>query len=219
MSQLVIDSNNHHPINGAQLKLSGAVALIAKATEGTVYRDPTYASQRIAASQAGVPFGGYVYIHWNDPGEQFKFFLEYAAPRKDELQPVVDAEDPKASMEQLARRAYACLTALEGEGYAPLLYCSSSVWTRLVAIEPRLKRFRVWEAQYPGRFARWFPRLAVLRAKLGRGATVVMWQWTDAYAVGKATFDASRLFVSVDKLRITPPVKGGGAGGSSSRAT
>lgn len=201
--QLVIDSNNHHPITAAELKASGSVALISKGTEGTVYRDPTYAGQRAAAKHAGVPFGGYTYIHWNDPGEQFKFFLEYAAPKRGDVQPAVDAEDPKASIPELAKRSYACLTAFEANGYRPLLYASSSIWKAMIVVEPRLKRFRIWEAQYPGRFTRWFPAIARMRVRLGYGATVVLWQWTDGYRVGGATFDASRLFGKLQSILIS----------------
>lgn len=44
--------------------------------------------------------------------------------------------------------------------------------------------------------------MARLRAKLGRGATVVMWQWTDALELEGQRFDASALFVPLDTLKI-----------------
>lgn len=208
--KLVIDTNSYHTISAAELKACGAVALITKGTEATTYRSPVYESQRAAAKQAGVPFGGYTYIHWNDRGEQYKFFLEYAAPKAGDIQPAVDAEDPKADVAELAHRSYACLVAFESQGYEPLLYASSSIWKAMFAVEPRLKRFRIWEAQYPGRFTRWFPRLAALRVALGHGATVVLWQWTDNFKVDGKTFDCSRLLVGLDSIRI--PTHSGGGG-------
>lgn len=209
--KLVIDTNSYHPISAAEIEACGAVALITKGTEATSYRSPVYEAQRAVARQAGVPFGGYTYIHWNDPGEQFRYFLDYARPKVGDVQPAVDAEDPKADTAELAKRSYACLTALESEGYEPLLYASSSVWLAMFAVEPRLKRFRVWEAQYPGRFARWFPRLAALRVALRHGATVVLWQWTDNFEVDGKRFDCSRLLVGLKTITI--PAKAGDGGG------
>lgn len=200
--KLVIDTSNNNPISPAQLSYSKAVALIAKATEGTVFQDRTYEAQRAAAIAAGVRFGAFTYIHWNDPGQQYKFFLDYAKPRKGDIQPVVDAEDPKASIPELAKRAYECLEALEDSGYTPILYASASIWQSMIVVEPRLKRFRVWEADYPGKYTRWFPRLSVLRIALRHGVRVVMWQWTDKYSIGSRHFDASRLFVNAGSITI-----------------
>ena len=214
--KLVIDSNNHHPITGAELKASGAVALIAKATEGTVYRDPTLGSQRTAAKQAGVPFGSYVFLHPDSKGSEAAFYLEYAQPRPGDLQPVVDAEVTNLGIEELARRTLTCAVALEAAGYNPGIYASSSIWKKLVVFQPKLKRFWVWEADYPGRFTRWFPRLAALRIALTRGVTVALWQWTDAFAVGSASFDASALLVGLSSITIpssgTAALAGGGGG-------
>jgi GH25 family lysozyme M1 (1,4-beta-N-acetylmuramidase) len=200
--KLVVDTNSYHEISAAELKACGAVALITKATEATAYKSPVYEAQRAVAKAAAVPFGAYTYIHWNDPGEQYRYFLEYAAPKRGDIQPAVDAEDPKADVAELARRSYACLVAFEAQGYRPLLYASSSVWKAMFAVEPRLKRFRVWEAQYPGRFARWFPRLSALRIALQHGATVVLWQWTDEFQVDGKTFDCSRALVNIKSLLI-----------------
>jgi hypothetical protein len=71
-----------------------------------------------------------------------------------------------------------------------------------VKVDPKLKRLRVWEAQYPGRFTRWFPRIARLRIRLGTGVSVVLWQWTDEYAVGGHRYDASALLTDIGNLQI-----------------
>lgn len=63
----VLDTNSFHPARLDDVKAAKSVALINKATEGTVYRDPTYPEGRKVAKEAGVPFGGYVYIHWTTP--------------------------------------------------------------------------------------------------------------------------------------------------------
>lgn len=200
--KLILDVSNQNPLRPGDFARSGAVALIAKATEGTDFKDKTLEAHRTAARAARVPFGSYTYIHWNDPGDQHKFYLDYARPKAGDLQPMVDAEDPKASVAELAKRSYACLMAFKADGYDPILYASADIWKRLIVVEPRLKRFRVWEADYPGRFTRWFPRLAKLRIRLFNGVTVVMWQWTDGLLVNGHAYDASALLTDIANLRI-----------------
>ena len=96
---------------------------------------------------------------------------------------------------------------------AKALYASASYWQPLHRERPELRRLRVWEADYPGRFTRWFPRLAAMRVRLRHGVTVVMWQWTDRYQLGGRGFDASRLLAPLESLLIEgePVVAGGGA--------
>jgi GH25 family lysozyme M1 (1,4-beta-N-acetylmuramidase) len=199
--KLVLDSNNYHPATAADLKASGSVALITNATEGTSYVNSTLASQRAAARSAGVPFGSYVFLHPNSPGSEASFYLKNAKPRVGDIQPVIDAEVTNLGTTQLALRTQRCAVALEAAGYEPLLYASSSIWKQIVAVEPKLKRLRVWEAQYPGRASRWTLSLLRLRARL-RGATVVLWQFTDGYKVGSKTFDCSALLAPLNSIRI-----------------
>ena len=45
------------------MSLAGMPAVIAKATEGTGYRDPYYAGYQAQAASMGVPFVGYHYLH------------------------------------------------------------------------------------------------------------------------------------------------------------
>lgn len=215
--KLVIDSSNNRPINAAELHASGAVALIAKATEGTSFRDRTLESQRLAARAVKVPFGSYLFLHPRSTGTEAQYYLDYAKPRPGDLQPVIDAEVTSLGIDELARRSQSCARALEAKGYKPMLYASSSIWKQLVKAEPKLKRLKVWEAQYPGRFTRWFPRLSSLRIALTRGVTVALWQWTDSYAVGSARFDASALLVDINTLRIPRPKSSVVGGGGVSR--
>lgn len=201
---LVLDVSNVNTITLKQLRDSKAQALIAKATEGSTFEDPTLAAMRGVARQAGVAFGSYLFLRPNSTGSEAGEYLKYAKPKKGDIQPIIDAEVTDGdSMAKVAARVQSCAKALEKEGFRPILYASASFWQQLFAVEPSLKRLRVWEADYPGKFTKWFPSLAKLRIKLGHGATVVMWQWTDAYAVDGKHFDASRLFVNVDTLKIS----------------
>lgn len=210
MSQLVLDVSNRNPITEQDLRRADAAALIAKATEGTTYQDPTLPQHRAAAKAVGIPLGMYVFLHQSSTGSEAQHFLDYAKPRPGDIAPIIDCEVTDGQpMSAVAKRCNACATALEHAGYtgkaAPILYSSASFLKQLYAEQPALKRLRVWEAQYPGRFTRWFPGLARLRYRLANGATVVMWQWTSTYALAGRGFDASRLLVKLDSIRIPAP--------------
>jgi GH25 family lysozyme M1 (1,4-beta-N-acetylmuramidase) len=200
--QLVLDVSNQNPIDSVTFKASGSVALIAKATEGGSYQDKTLTQHRAVANVNHKPFGSYLFLHPDSPDSEAAFYLKYARPRSGNIQPIIDAEVTNLTTAKLAARTQRCALALEAAGYAPILYASSSIWLELIKVEPKLKRLKVWEAQYPGRFSRWLPRLANLRIRLQHGVTVVLWQWTDAYAINGRRYDASVLLTDVKSLLI-----------------
>lgn len=201
--RLVLDVSNNNTINAFELKRSGAVALVAKETEGTSFRDGTAAQHRAIANMARVPFGGYLFLHLAAPRQEADDYLAYAGLRPGDIQPIIDAEVTDGrTVTQAASAVQECALELEGHGYRPILYASSSFWLGLIAADPRLRRLHVWEADYPGRFTRWFPSLAARRIRLRHGVTVVLWQWTPEYAVGARRFDASRLMGPLARLRI-----------------
>ena len=202
MAGLALDVSNNRVIDAATLRASGAVLLICKATEGDSFEDATLAAHRQAAKQCGIRFGTYVFLHAASKGDEANHYLKYAKPRPGELV-IIDSEpggqDGK-SIETMARRTNTCALELEGRGHRPILYASSSYWLQLVACEPSLKRLRVWEAQYPGRYSAWSARLAALRIRLRHGVTVCMWQFTDSYAAGGKRYDASVILTNPSKL-------------------
>lgn len=200
--QLVLDVSNNDTIDIKTFRASGAVALVAKATEGTSFQDRTLGAHRVIAREAGKPFGSYLFLHPDSPGNEAGFYLKYARPRRGDIQPIIDAEATNLGTAELAKRTWSCARALAQEGYNPILYASASVWKEMFAAEPRLKVLRVWEAQYPGRFTRWFPSIAKLRIKLLHGVSVVMWQWTDSYAVNGRHYDASALLAPISTITI-----------------
>jgi GH25 family lysozyme M1 (1,4-beta-N-acetylmuramidase) len=203
--EFAIDVSNVNPASERVVRDSGSVALICKATEGDSFRDKTLPAHRKIAKTVGIPFGSYVFLHARSAGDEAAAYLAYAKPKRGDIQPVIDAEGgglDGASMGDMAARVDACARELETHGYRPILYASSSFWTQLVAERPTLRRLRVWEAQYPGLFSRWLPRFAKLRIRLGRGATVVLWQWTDRDSVDGHGYDDSLLLAPLDSLLI-----------------
>lgn len=200
---LILDVSNNNTIDEPTLRRSGAEALIAKATEGTTFVDAALEQHRQAARNAGVPFGSYLFLHPSSSGNEAGFYLEHAHPRPGDLQPMIDCEvSDGQSLQIVAGRAHSCALELERNGYRPLLYGPGSFLQSLFGAQPLLRRLHVWEAQYPGRFTRWAPAIARLRYRLGNGASVVLWQWTELYAVGGRYFDASRLLTGLDNLLI-----------------
>lgn len=205
MVDLALDVSNVDPISlelAQQAKLQGVVALIAKGTEGVSYKDPTLSKHRQIADKLGLRFGSYLFLHAHSPGKEAAEYLRYAKPRPNDMV-ILDVEGgglDEDGVAAIARRAQACATVLELKGFRPIVYCSSSWWPQLVAAAPGLKHLRVWEAQYPSPAQRWLPRFSTLRVRLGSGASVVMWQWTDRYAVGVHHYDCSRVFVPANKL-------------------
>ena len=204
---LVIDTSNNNPAELVDAIVSRASALIAKATEwstGGLYRDPTYYGQRAIARRAGVPFGAFLFLHANvDGAAQARAFLTYAELRPGDLQPIIDAETTDGdSWSRVASTLLECAGELERHGYRPLVYASSSFWQSLRDVAPAITRYPVWEAQYPGVFWRLVPGLLRLRAKLRRGATVKLWQFTASYRVGGRHFDASLALASLASIRI-----------------
>jgi GH25 family lysozyme M1 (1,4-beta-N-acetylmuramidase) len=204
--EFVGDVSNNNPITAKEFADSGWVGLICKGTEGVSFTDKTLSThRRIAARKI---FGSYLFLHAASPGNQAGFYLDYVKPKPGELQPIIDAEEggrDGVTDYEFAARVDRCATALEQRDYEPILYSDVSTWKRLYAANPKLARLPVWEAQYPGRFARWFPRIAKLRLRLGHGATVILWQWTDREKEGGGSFDSSLVLADLDRYRIPKP--------------
>lgn len=191
-NRLVLDVSNTNPISLARLRAAAPAALVAKASEGSGFTDRLYAEHRKYARQLGIPFGGYLFLHPGSSGNEAAHFLAVARPVKGDLQPMIDTEvRDGVSFAAVAARVDACAKALEARGYRPLLYSYTSFLQQLLRARPKLARLRVWQAGYVSK-----------RPRVGHGASVVLWQFTDAYKVGSGRFDASRLYVPLDTLLI-----------------
>lgn len=198
---LALDVSNTNPISLDQAAYArdklGIRMLIAKATEGTSYQDPTFHGHRSIASQLDLAFGSYLFLHALSPGDEAAYYLDFANPWAHEVV-IIDAEpggQDDASINQMARRANSCAAELENAGRTPLLYASASYWLQLTGAVQALNQLRVWEAQYPQPPATvWDDTLLGERTKLGNGSHVSMWQFTDAYQVNGVGYDCSAMF-------------------------
>jgi lysozyme len=79
MINAVIDLSHHNTIsNTTKLLQSGVLAVIHKATQGSAYKDPTYAGNKKKLLSAGALFGSYHFGTAGDASGQAEFFLSVA---------------------------------------------------------------------------------------------------------------------------------------------
>lgn len=200
---IALDVSNVNTITEIELRHSGAKLLFAKGTEGSSFYDKTLAYHRRIAKAAGVQFGTYLFLHASSPGSEAGTFLDYVRPKPGELV-AIDSEaggQDGQPVGTLAARTDRCAHALEAEGFEPYLYSSSSLILEMLDAVPALKRLPIWEAQYPYKgLARWSPALARARTRIQHGASVKLWQFTDAYLVDGRRFDASAILAPLVEL-------------------
>ncbi|MDQ1009804.1 GH25 family lysozyme M1 (1,4-beta-N-acetylmuramidase)/peptidoglycan hydrolase-like protein with peptidoglycan-binding domain [Streptomyces sp. V4I23] len=95
-----IDTSHHnaHPIQWATIKASGYTFVFHKATQGTGYRDPRFATDFTAATRAGLMAAPYHFYDAGSGAAQAGHFIDtvekagYDARRPGQLPPVVDLE-------------------------------------------------------------------------------------------------------------------------------
>ncbi len=79
MLNAVIDISHHNSIaNIAQVQQAGILAVIHKATQGTLYMDPTFSNNRRQIQEAELLFGAYHFGTSGDPSAQADHFLSVA---------------------------------------------------------------------------------------------------------------------------------------------
>lgn len=88
MTPRVVDIHVGTKINSdtfVKAKAAGIWAIIHKATEGSTYRDKTYAIRRKMVSDAGLLWGAYHFNYGNNVDGQINNFLSYADPDENTL--------------------------------------------------------------------------------------------------------------------------------------
>lgn len=80
MTHLIVDisSNNPHPIDWANVKAAGIEAVFIKATEGSGYTNPYYASDRDGARAVGILVAAYHFADWTNVAAESTHFLSVA---------------------------------------------------------------------------------------------------------------------------------------------
>lgn len=141
---VLVDTSHHqdYRIDFAAAKKAGIKGQYHKATEGTGFRDPDYATRRAAAKKAGLAFGAYHFARPSngDADDEARHFLSVAKPRPGDLLPALDLETTEGlsigSLRGWAKEWSRIVSAACG-GHDPVVYSP-------------------WDLQVPG--LRWRPR-------------------------------------------------------------
>jgi GH25 family lysozyme M1 (1,4-beta-N-acetylmuramidase) len=96
-----IDISHHQPkVDFAKVKAAGIIGVILKATEGTSYTDPTFASRSKAADEAGLAVASYHFLKHGKVQAQIEHYLSTVKPSVGE-RVVIDYEDTACTVQDL----------------------------------------------------------------------------------------------------------------------
>jgi len=146
LNPMVLDLSHHNTVTSFQdIYYSGIRGIIHKATEGSSYVDPTYASRRSLAKSVGLLWGAYHFFRPGDITAQVEHFLRHADPEPGTLL-ALDHEDERCS----AADAIQFIKLLEAKtGRLPVLYSGHLIKDQLGnQVDQYLGTCRLWHAQY-----------------------------------------------------------------------
>jgi GH25 family lysozyme M1 (1,4-beta-N-acetylmuramidase) len=171
---VIVDLSHHNRnVDFGSVVADGVLGIIHKATQGSAFIDPTYATRREAAKSAGLLWGAYHFGTAADPVVQAQFFLRVASRAPEDLI-VLDLEtnqaNPNKTMSLDQARAFIG-EVQDAIGITPGLYGGAYLKEQLGDVaDPTLQACWLWWAQYgpapaiPTNWANW-----------------TLWQYTDGH--------------------------------------
>ncbi|HSS20218.1 MAG TPA: glycoside hydrolase family 25 protein [Pyrinomonadaceae bacterium] len=145
----VIDISHYNSVTSFQeIKASGIVGVIHKATEATFWSDPTYASRKPQALSAGLWWGAYHFGVNEDGTAQAQYFLSVVKPGPQDLLALDFEENPSNQMtieqaEQFVSEVY------KSTGRYPGFYSDSMAGNMLGSSQSSiLANCWFWRAEY-----------------------------------------------------------------------
>lgn len=149
-------------IDWPKVRATGQRFVIAKATEGITYKDPTFDDNWLGAKSAGLLRGAYHFFRCNvDAKKQADYFIDYVKTVNDngELPPVLDLEtNDGVTKEKIVPAAKIWLDRVEAAfGKKPIIY-SGQYFLQDFLIQPGggpppwAKDYPLWLAQYPNQY-------------------------------------------------------------------
>jgi MYXO-CTERM domain-containing protein len=139
-------------IDWAMVQGSGRSFAFIKATEGTTFTDPRFATNWAAAKTAGLYRSASHYFHPNlDPVMQADFFLQTAAPASGDLPPTLDLEvtDGQSAAVITANAIQWLDHVAAATGVTPILYISPTFVTGTLGSPPGLQNHAtLWIASW-----------------------------------------------------------------------
>ena len=139
-----------------QAKSQGVRFLIAKATEGLTWVDPTYEDYKLEAQNRNLPFGSYMY--WRVVYDAAKSAAHYVKTMGDtEFPPIVDVErylnriyGTNIPLRPISvNRNHLRITLNEVErlsGRRPMIYTNFASWRTIMGDDPILREYPIWLA-------------------------------------------------------------------------
>lgn len=197
---LVLDTSHFsHPINWAEAKAAGVVAMYTKISQGLGFVDPTGHSHVDAAQAQGVLASGYHFLNCVQDGkEQAEFYLKCVAGKKFDFPHVLDWEDGSVNGAS-SQRQIACAqdwldTVEAATGKQPIIYSGASFMSE-IKLPASFAKYHVILARYgahPGSVAPW-------------GTNILGWQFSESYkCAGLApgsTVDANYFYITAEELK------------------
>jgi GH25 family lysozyme M1 (1,4-beta-N-acetylmuramidase) len=169
-----IDASHYQgTINWTSVRNSGRVFAIVKATEGTTYTDPTFATNWTRMKQAGLIRGAY---HFGHPGSdavaQANRFVNVVQPQSGDLQLVLDLEvtDGRSPAQVWAWTQAFIAQIHTRTGRPGIIYTGFYFWRDSVGNPPNNLNCPLWLAAYTSSTTGLVPRA---------WTTWSFWQYTD----------------------------------------
>jgi GH25 family lysozyme M1 (1,4-beta-N-acetylmuramidase) len=192
---------------------------MVKASEGTAYVDPWYASNRSHANLRGLLVGAYDFARPRgvnvtkaaaNGAAEADFFLAAATPRPGDLRPALDMETtgglpPVKLQAWIAGWVHEVRSRL---GYRPVIYSSPYFWQTAVGDSPAFARqgARLWQAQWTSAAQPSIP------ANDWDGHGWTAWQWSDcgrvAGVAGCVDMDVAHRSTGLQNLIMGVPQNG-----------
>ncbi len=171
---VVVDLSHFNQVTSFQeIQQSGIVGVIHKATEGTGWADPTYASRKPQAVAAGLWWGSYHFGVNEDGAAQAQYFLSTVNPQPQDLLALDFEQNPSSQMtigqaEQFVTEVY------KSTGRYPGFYSDALAGSLLGDSQNSiLANCWFWRAEYGG----------TPPAVPPTWPTWTMWQYTESGAV------------------------------------
>lgn len=150
-SNVVIDLSHFNQVTSFQeVQQSGVVGVIHKATEGTNWSDPTYASRKQQALAAGLLWGGYHFGINEDGAAQALYFLSVVKPGSQDLLALDFEENPSSQM-SIAQAEQFVTEVYNSTGRYPGFYSDALAGNMLGGGQNSiLAKCWFWRAEYGG---------------------------------------------------------------------
>lgn len=154
MDRMVVDLSHHNTVTSfAEVKAAGIIGVIHKATEGTSFRDKTYAAREKAARAVGLEWGCYHFLKHGQAAKQMDWFLGIALPAAGS-RVAIDFEDELSDLDDLHEAIRRIQTVDRSLQIA--IYGGSMLKSLLGnSVDPILAPHALWLAQYTAKQPSW----------------------------------------------------------------